>query len=63
MTDAADPRVLVSRAEWEAARAAHRERAEVLLAPAVERRRRGERHPVEDFLFDYYTLRPSQLCG
>ncbi len=63
MTDAADRRVLVSRAEWEVARAAHRERAEVLLAPVIERRRRGERHPVEDFLFDYYALRPGQLVA
>lgn len=27
----------------------------------LERRRHGEKHPVFDFLFDYYSLRPAQL--
>jgi hypothetical protein len=29
--------------------------------PVLERARRGERHPVEDFLFTYYSYRPAQL--
>lgn len=31
------------------------------LAPVIERRRLGRKHPVEDFMFDYYRLRPSDL--
>jgi hypothetical protein len=30
-------------------------------APRLERARRGEKHPVEDFLFTYYAFRPGQL--
>ncbi|GAB2496398.1 hypothetical protein GCM10027030_32370 [Luteococcus sediminum] len=52
---------VLSQEDWQARAGAHRERAEALLAGVVERRRRGERHPVEDFLFDYYTLRPGEL--
>lgn len=33
----------------------------MLLADVVRRRQRGLRHPVEDFLFDYYSVRPGQL--
>lgn len=46
---------------WEAAEAIHRERVDRLLAAHLERARRGQRHPVEDFLFRYYSLRPGQL--
>lgn len=31
------------------------------VGPHWERRRRGERHPVLDFLFEYYRFRPAQL--
>lgn len=41
---------------------AHRERAEHWTLPHLERRDRGEKHPVEDFLFDYYDLAPSKLA-
>lgn len=46
---------------WHAMRDAHVERAHALLADVIDRRTRGERHAVEDFLFDYYNLRPGQL--
>jgi hypothetical protein len=36
-------------------------RAETFLAPHAQRARAGEPHPVWDFLFSYYTLRPGQL--
>jgi hypothetical protein len=36
-------------------------RVEVFIAPHVERARVGESHPVWDFLFSYYSLRPRQL--
>ncbi len=47
--------------EWRPRREAHHARIDGWLAGHVERRRRGVRHPVEDFLFEYYTFRPSQL--
>jgi len=46
---------------WHARRAAHEQRVDAWTAPHLERRRRGEKHPVEDFLFDYYSYRPGQL--
>ncbi len=42
-------------------RTAHEARADALLAGHLARRSRGEKHPVEDFLFTYYSLRPSRL--
>jgi hypothetical protein len=40
---------------------AYRRRVEEFLAPHAERRRVGESHPVWDFLFSYYNMRPGQL--
>lgn len=39
----------------------HRERTSVYTEPFLERRHAGRKHPVEDFLFTYYTLKPGQL--
>lgn len=46
---------------WRAREAAHRARVECWTRPHRERRRRGEAHPVLDFLFTYYSHRPAQL--
>ncbi|MPZ93340.1 MAG: 3-methyladenine DNA glycosylase [Propionibacteriales bacterium] len=46
---------------WRRRRAAHEARVDPWLAPHLERRRRGEKHPVEDFLFTYYANRPAAL--
>ncbi|GAA3233625.1 hypothetical protein GCM10017691_29380 [Pseudonocardia petroleophila] len=46
---------------WRGRAAAHRARVEVWTVPHRERRRRGEAHPVMDFLFTYYSLRPVRL--
>ncbi|PWW22461.1 hypothetical protein JD79_01614 [Geodermatophilus normandii] len=48
-------------AEWTARAAAHGARVERWTAPHGERRRRGESHPVLDFLFTYYSETPSRL--
>ncbi|MGZ0152501.1 3-methyladenine DNA glycosylase [Kribbella sp. WER1] len=48
-------------AEWTASAEAHAQRVDVLLADHLERRKRREPHPVEDFLFTYYPTRPNQL--
>ncbi|AEF41577.1 hypothetical protein [Hoyosella subflava] len=47
--------------QWRPRQAAHHARADALLTPHIERQARGERHPVMDFLFTYYSLRPAQL--
>lgn len=46
---------------WLLRRAAYQARVDGWLAGHRERRSRGEAHPVEDFLFEYYRFRPSQL--
>jgi hypothetical protein len=48
-------------ADWRRRRAAHEARVDRWLAPHLTRRRRGEKHPVEDFLFTYYSHRPAAL--
>jgi hypothetical protein len=47
--------------EWTALAAAHRTRIDRWIAPHRERCRRGEAHPVLDFLFTYYSQTPGRL--
>jgi hypothetical protein len=49
-----------SPAEWKASAAAHREK----VRPWIDERtsRSGEKHPVYDFLFEYYFYRPALLA-
>lgn len=51
----------MTRAAWEPLARAHAARADAATAGQRERASRGERHAVEDFLFDYYSVRPSLL--
>jgi hypothetical protein len=46
---------------WRARADAHRARVGRWTVPHRERRRRGEAHPVLDFLFTYYSHRPAAL--
>jgi hypothetical protein len=46
---------------WRARRTAHERRVDGWLGPHLARRRAGVKHPVEDFLFRYYSYRPAQL--
>ena len=46
---------------WRARADAHRARVDAFVAPHLERRKSGEKHPVHDFLFTYYSYRPAQL--
>jgi hypothetical protein len=48
---------VLAEADWAARAQAHRERAEAFLAQHTSERP----HPVWDFLFTYYSLRPRQL--
>jgi hypothetical protein len=46
---------------WQALQAAHESRVGPWVRPHLERRRAGVPHPVEDFLFTYYSFRPAAL--
>jgi hypothetical protein len=52
---------LLHEADWFDRERRHRERADKFLEPHLRRMRAGEAHPVWDFLFTYYSLRPRQL--
>lgn len=57
-----DAMEVLGRSQWLPLAEAHRARAEAATAAHLARRRRGLKHPVEDFLFDYYGFRPAQLA-
>ncbi len=57
----ARPLALLDEPEWTARAAAHAARADRLTEGHRERARAGRPHPVEDFLYTYYSLRPSRL--
>ncbi|GIG86466.1 3-methyladenine DNA glycosylase [Plantactinospora endophytica] len=61
MTAALARTVVLDAADWRARRQAHQERVDEWLAPHLARRGTGTRHPVQDFLFTYYSHRPAQL--
>src|SRR3954453_17880393 len=48
-------------ADWTVRRAAHEARVDAWVQPHLARRRAHVAHPVEDFLFRYYTQRPAAL--
>ena len=52
-------RELLDAPAWRARRAAHQARVDVWVQPYVERRSNRQAHPVEDFLFTYYSQRPA----
>jgi hypothetical protein len=57
----APPLLVLPMAEWTARADAHAARVDALTAGARARRAGGQRHPVEDFLYEYYNTRPSTL--
>jgi hypothetical protein len=59
-TSSLDHQVL-NAAEWRVRAQTHLERVHRWTVPYRERRSRGERHPVYDFLFQYYTYSPGKL--
>ncbi|MGO3148040.1 MAG: 3-methyladenine DNA glycosylase [Leucobacter sp.] len=48
-------------ASWRTREAAHHHRVERLTNDHRARKSRGEKHPIEDFLWTYYTLSPGEL--
>jgi hypothetical protein len=47
--------------EWRERTAAHEARVDSATAAHLARRRDHRKHPVEDFLFTYYSFKPAQL--
>jgi hypothetical protein len=60
LADVLTPAALVPQ-EWVPRALAHEQRVDAWVQPHLDRRRSGQRHPVEDFLFDYYHLSPAKL--
>ena len=54
-------RDVLREAEWRAAREAYRARVRPRAEERLARTSRREKHPVHDFLFEYYSFRPSHL--
>ncbi len=52
---------VLTEAHWTRRRDRHRQRVAALLDPYLDRHGDGQAHPVIDFLFTYYMLRPGQL--
>ncbi|WP_136706252.1 3-methyladenine DNA glycosylase [Agromyces sp. H66] len=57
----AAPAVVLDAGDWHAREQAHAERADALTAGHRARAARGEKHPIEDFLFTYYSYSPGLL--
>ncbi|WP_236683156.1 3-methyladenine DNA glycosylase [Demequina globuliformis] len=55
------PRTVLTRDDWEARASAHAQRADSLTEGHRERSPEGRRHAVEDFLFDYYGVKPRHI--
>jgi len=53
--------VVLDAHDWRAREQAHAARADALTAAHRARAGRGERHPIEDFLFTYYSYSPGLL--
>ena len=46
---------------WQARKNRYRDRFDPILLAHNQRQQNGRKHPVHDFLFEYYTFRPNQL--
>lgn len=57
----ASTQTTLTREEWTAREATHEARVDAATAGHRARKGRGEAHPVEDFLFSYYSTTPAQL--
>jgi hypothetical protein len=56
-----EPATVLDAAHWQRRSAAHEARVDRMVAGHLARRRAGQGHPVEDFMFTYYSLRPAAL--
>jgi hypothetical protein len=51
----------LSQDEWTHLARIHHEQVDAWIGDRLNRRARGEKHPVDDFLFDYYPYSPARL--
>jgi hypothetical protein len=56
-----DGLVVLDEDQWRPRAEAHARRVDAWTADRLERAARGQRHPVDDFLFEYYPTRAGQL--
>lgn len=49
------------REDWLAKRQQHQTIVQPWVLPRLERRSRGQSHPIDDFMFDYYPISPNKL--
>ncbi|MCR2785546.1 MULTISPECIES: 3-methyladenine DNA glycosylase [unclassified Microbacterium] len=61
MTLATHTDTVLTRAQWQDREHAHHERADALTAGRRDRAARGQTHPVDDFLYTYYSYKPGLL--
>lgn len=61
VSEAVIEHLVLEESDWTERERRHLVRAETFLGPHQSRAQRGEAHPVWDFLFSYYSLRPRQL--
>ncbi|GMA19161.1 3-methyladenine DNA glycosylase [Arsenicicoccus piscis] len=54
--------VVLEREQWLPRAEAHQRRAEAATREHRARRARGQKHPLEDFLFEYYGFHPGHLA-
>jgi hypothetical protein len=53
--------LLLDQETWTQLARAHHDRVDSWVGDRLTRRARGEKHPVDDFLFDYYPFSPARL--
>src|SRR5581483_4243814 len=58
----AHPSPRIPREIWQPTRAAYLARVRPWADDRLRRMSRQEKHPVHDFLFEYYSFRPAHLC-
>jgi hypothetical protein len=54
--------VTLRREVWECRARQHKQRVQPWIAPYLDQKSRQAKHPVYDFLFQYYSFRPAQLA-
>lgn len=54
---------VLGESEWRALRAQHEARVRPWVEPRQERRKKGEAHPTDDFLFEYYPYSVGKLLA
>jgi hypothetical protein len=59
--DSVQLKAVLGESVWTERERLHAERVDRFVEPHLRRARRGEAHPVWDFLFSYYSLKPRQL--